>query len=88
MVKVAHLRCRHDTPGRWRHDRSCNGRVLAKRKVCSHPHIVRNVVCDQPVQPERVHDDDVIWFVWFLRNVRHACEGGRGGRRMYLATVD
>ncbi len=30
----------------------------------------------------------MIWLTWFVRNVRHVCDSGRGGRRMYLATVD
>ena len=30
----------------------------------------------------------MIWLAWFARNVRHVCNGGRGCRRMYLATVD
>jgi hypothetical protein len=29
-----------------------------------------------------------IWLAWLVRNVRHVCDGGRGCRRMYLATVD
>src|SRR4029453_14686732 len=28
------------------------------------------------------------WLAWLVRNVRHDCDGGRGCRRMYLATVD
>jgi hypothetical protein len=30
----------------------------------------------------------MIWPAWFVRNVRHVCDGGRGCRRMYFATVD
>ena len=30
----------------------------------------------------------MIWLAWLVRNVRHVCDGGRGSRRMYLATVD
>ena len=30
----------------------------------------------------------MIWFAWFVRNVRQVCDGGRGCRRMYVATVD
>ena len=30
----------------------------------------------------------MIWFAWFVRKVRHVCDGGRRCRRMYLATVD
>jgi len=30
----------------------------------------------------------MIWLAWFFRKVRHVCDGGRGCRRMYLATVD
>jgi hypothetical protein len=29
-----------------------------------------------------------IWLAWFVRNVRHVCDGGRECRRMYFATVD
>jgi hypothetical protein len=28
------------------------------------------------------------WLAWFLRKVRHVCDGGRGRRRVYFATVD
>jgi len=30
----------------------------------------------------------VMWLAWLVRNVRHVCDGGRGCRRMYVATVD
>ena len=29
-----------------------------------------------------------IWLAWVVRKVRHVCDGGRGCRRMYFATVD
>ena len=29
-----------------------------------------------------------IWLVWLVRKVRHVWDGGRGCRRMYVATVD
>src|SRR4030095_14889058 len=29
----------------------------------------------------------MIWLAWFLRKVRHVCDGGRGCRRIFLATV-
>jgi len=30
----------------------------------------------------------MIWLAWFVRNVLHVCDDGRGRRRMYFATVD
>jgi len=45
---------------------------------------------EQPKRNRR-HDDRsaaIIWLAWLARKVRHVWDGGRGCRRMYLATVD
>jgi hypothetical protein len=46
--------------GSRRCDRARAGCLLVERKMCSRPHVVGDVVSEDPVQPRRVHHDHVI----------------------------
>ena len=60
MVQAAELWNRNHTACRRRRDRARDRRILAQRQMCSRPQVVRDVVREHPVQPRRVHHDDVI----------------------------